>query len=207
MLAPNLFRRASTQSSKVQRDNHSYNHHNLYTKLPGLTICRVTISPIHKVPHPARAILADHSHVWYPKVMQRYKAIIERQHDEYKEGLWMLYTSNTMHHTKVVRGWAKRRLARAVTEALRIRGFDGRGRRLEIGDLGGIGGMGDRAERPEALVGTVDVEISKWSVGTKFVEVQRQVSLVVDKILELCGRRDGGLANAEPRIRRTTSAK
>lgn len=99
-----------------------------------------------------------------------------------------------------MRSWARRRVAQAVSKALEFRGFDGKGRKIDIGAAkdGQAGRNGESG--PDALIGTVDIEVMNSSVETKFAEVERQAGLVVDAILRICGRRKAEIYN--PRIRR-----
>ena len=41
---------------------------------------------------------------------------------------------------------------------------------------------------PEALIGTVEVHVLPKSIETSFAEVQRQIGMMVDQIMEKCGR-------------------
>ena len=159
-----------------------------FLRIRTLDICRVCISPQHKIPHSSQCILTDPSHVLRPRLHQRYEPILKQRYDEFKEGLWLGFTSNSMQRTKVVRTWARRRVAQAVTEGLRVRGFDGKGRRIEgFGDGGGEEVTKGQSGL-DVLVGTVEVEIMNQSVETAFAEVRRQAGLVVEEILRICGR-------------------
>ena len=149
-----------------------------------LTVCRVSISPKHKISHSACNILNDRSHVLYLPTRKRFQAIRDGRYDERQEGLWMEFTSNPMRKKRVVRSWATRRVDQAVTGALRMRGFDRNGKTLLDPDTGTL--KGEYA--PEALIGTVEVKILEDSIQTSFAEVQRQAGVLVDRILEICGR-------------------
>ncbi len=96
----------------------------------------------------------------------------------------MEFTSNPMRKKRVVRSWATRRVDQAVTGALRMRGFDRNGKRLLESDAGTS--KGDYA--PVALIGTVEVKILEDSIQMSFAEVQRQAGVLVDRVLEICGR-------------------
>ena len=101
-----------------------------------------------------------------------------------------------MQKKRVVRSWATRRIDQAVTGALRMRGFDKNGKRLVDSDASPMKGSKPNSspvtltwERtPEALIGTVDVHVLQNSIETSFTEVQRQAGVMVDNILEICGR-------------------
>ena len=112
----------------------------------------------------------------------------------------MMFTSNPMHKKKVVRSWARRRVAQAVMEDLRGRGFDDEGRRIDGGAIVGGEQVKGEGRCPDALIGTVDVEVMDQCVETKYAEVQRQAGLIVDEVLNICGRR---LRNTRLRPQRT----
>ena len=158
------------------------------SKVCNLSICRAAISPFHKISHFADLILADTSHVLRSHVHHRYEAVIKGRYDVVQEGLWLMFTSNTMHRKKIVRSWAKRRVTQAVVQELKARGYDEKGRKLDFGavleDQGGKGG--DRC--PDVLIGTVDVAVLNHSVDMSFVEVQKQAGGLVEEILNICGR-------------------
>lgn len=170
--------------------------HPPFLSIRSLTVCRVSISPKHKISHNAHRILNDRSHVLYLPTRKRCQAILDGRYDERQEGLWMVFTSNPMQKKRVVRSWATRRVDQAVTGALRMRGFDRNGRRLVDPDAGTMKGSESNSRPsnvtmeyvPEALIGTVDVQILHDSIARSFTEVQRQAGLVVDKILKTCGR-------------------
>lgn len=108
----------------------------------------------------------------------------------------MVFIGNSMQKKRVVRSWATRRIEKAVTETLRARGFDRNGRRLIFPDASKKKGSKSKSSplestpeyAPEALIGTVDVHMLHNSIETSFTEVQRQARVIVDKILEICGR-------------------
>ena len=108
----------------------------------------------------------------------------------------MAFIVNTIHKKRVVRSWAGRRIGQAVTEALRVRGFDGNGRRLmdsEGSTLKGSKVNGSPLDlttksTPEALIGTANVYVLPDSIKTRFTEVQRQAGMVADRVLKTCGR-------------------
>ena len=164
--------------------------------IPSLTICRVFISPKHKISHAAYKILDDRSHILYLATRERYKAIVDGRYDECQEGLWLQFISNQMQNKRVVRSWIRRRIDHAVTGALRMRGFDRSGRRLVDPDAKTLKGselngspVSLRLEHaPDVLVGTVEVKIMPNIIETSFTEVQSQAGVIVDGILEICGR-------------------
>lgn len=96
-----------------------------------------------------------------------------------------------MHKKRVVRSWAKRRVIHAVIEDLRTRGFDRKGRKIVTKvssneSRSQKGAPGSRA--PDALIGTVDIELMDQAVEADYREVQRQAGLVAAMILHICGR-------------------
>ena len=159
-----------------------------YLKIRNLNVCRVCVHAVHKIPYSAGLILRDPSHVLFPSLRQRYERISKGQYDEFQEGLWLTVTSNPMQRTKVVRSWARRRMDQAVKQALRTNGFDSNGRKIEDGTLSVERQGNNVLQYPQALVGTVDIEVMDCSVLVAYEEVQRQASLVVDEILRVCGR-------------------
>lgn len=108
----------------------------------------------------------------------------------------MQFISNPMQNKRVVRSWVRRRIDHAVTGALRMRGFDRSGRRLVNLDANTLKGSESnsspvnlrREHAPDVLVGTVEVRILPNSIDTSFTEVKSQAGVMVDKILEICGR-------------------
>lgn len=162
-----------------------------WVKVRGLDICRVSILPYHKLCHSAENILRDPSHVLNPVLQHRYQPIISGRYDEIREGLWLITTSNPMHKTKVVRSWARRRVSQAILEQLRARGFDGNGRRiaaLETASPGYNSREGLVNARPDALVGTVDIEVLNPCVQKDYKEIQRQAGALVESVMSICGR-------------------
>ncbi len=160
-----------------------------YLKIQNLNVCRVCMFPTHKLSHSAEAILRDTSHVLQPSVRHQFEHIITGRYDEFEEGLWLMFTSNTMPGKKIVRSWARRRVVHAVTQELRMRGFDSRGRRVETDSTAEDQQPGSAGKRPDLLVGTVDIEAMEHGVHLKFAEVQEQAAHVVERILKICGRR------------------
>jgi len=154
-----------------------------------LDICRVAISPTHKISYAASNVLKDTSHVLHAPTRQRYEALLNGTYDERQEGLWIMFTSNPMDSKKVVRSWVKRRVALAILEELKRRGFDQKGRRMANLEGGPV---------PDVLVGTVDIEVLKKCIEAKHEEVRRQAGLVVQEILRICG---GHQCNVQERAR------
>ena len=160
-----------------------------------LTMCRCEISPKHKISYIAKCILSDRSHVLYLPTRKRFQSILDGRYDE-RQGLNIAFIVNTLQKKRVVRSWAGRRIGQAVTEALRVRGFDGNGRRLIDPESGTLtrsklnGSPTDLTTKstPEALIGTATVYVLPDSIKTSFTEVQRQAGVVADKVLETCGR-------------------
>ena len=163
--------------------------------LRSLDICRVSISPVHKVSRAARDILADSTHVLYVPTRYRYQAILEHKYDERLEGLWLMFTSNPMRYTRVVRSWARRRVEGAVMQKLNDLGFNKSGnmtghefpqrRRFSSG----ITLHDGRAiQAADVLVGTVEVAVLDKCVETSYHEVQRQAGQIAQEIVRICGR-------------------
>ena len=171
-------------------------HRTLMTKSLDLQVCRVSISPKHRILPNAKRILDDRSHVLYVPTRKRYAAILHGHYDERQEGLWLVITANTMQKKRVVRSWAKRRIVQAVTGALRMRGFGTNGKRLvdpspntpRVSESNGSQNKKMQDQAPEALIGTVMVHVLPESIETSFAEVQRQIGMMVDQILKKCGR-------------------
>ena len=167
-----------------------------FLSIRSLTVCRLSVSPQHKISYNASKILSDRSHVLYLPTRERFQAILDGRYDQRQEGLWLEFIGNSLQKNRVVRSWAKRRIDQAVTGALRMKGFDRNGRRLGDSDAStmttsesnGSPVSSTMGFAPEALVGTVEVHVSQISIETSFTEVQRQAGVMVDKILEICGR-------------------
>lgn len=167
-----------------------------FHSIRSLTVCRVDISPKHKIPFITYMIIKDQSHVLYLPARKRVQAVLNGRYDERQEGLWMEFISNSMQEKRVVRSWARRRLDQAVTADLRTRGFGRDGRRVVGSDVSTMKGSKWNTSpvdltvehAPEALIGTVNIHVLHKCIETSFTEVQRQATLVVDKILEICGR-------------------
>lgn len=108
----------------------------------------------------------------------------------------MGFISNSLQRKRVVRSWARRRVQQAVTEALSTRGFDRNGRRLVYPDASAMNKSESDSslvslnvdDTPEVLIGTVGVHILQDCVKASFAEVQRQAEVVVDKMVDICGR-------------------
>ena len=166
-----------------------------FLSIRSLNVCRLCVSPQHKVSHIAHHILSDRSHVLYLPTRKRFQAILDGRYDQRQEGLWLEFIGNSLQKKRVVRSWATRRIHQAVTEALRMRGFDRNGRKLVDSDASKLKTSESNGSpvnlttkhAPEALVGTVEVHILPNIVRTSYTEVQRQAGVMVDKILEICG--------------------
>lgn len=161
-----------------------------------LTVFRVDVSPKHKISQNTHHILNDRSHVLYLPTRNRVQAILDGSYDERREGLRMVFITNAMQKKRVVRSWARRRIDQAVTGALRMRGFGRDGRRLvdpyastsRGSDPHNSPNNPTTKSAPEALIGTVDINVLHQSIETSFTEVQRQAGVVADNILKTCGR-------------------
>lgn len=85
-------------------------------------------------------------------------------------------------------------MTQAVVEQLRLRGFDGKGRRLALGGTAEEGVLRRPVDKrlmentPEALIGTVDIEVLSQIVAVKYEEVQKQAALLVQEVLNICGQ-------------------
>lgn len=167
-----------------------------FLAIPSLTVCRLCVSPEHKISHITQHILSDRSHVLYVPTRKRFQAVLDGRYDQRQEGLWLGFIGNSLQKKRVVRSWARRRIDQAVIGALRMRGFDRNGRRLVDSDASTMTIYKSNGSpislttkhAPEALVGTVEVHILQNIVGKRYTEVQRQAEVMVDKILEICGR-------------------
>lgn len=185
-----------------------------YTSIHTLDICRVSISPAHKLPHGASYMLADHTHPLYPKIRHRYGDVLKGQHDKRKEGLWLMCSSNMLQRERVVRSWARRRVQQAVVEDLERRGFNNRGQPLKIAEtthcytLGTSSPNNKRTRtavdtRRHGLIGTADVHVLNKAVEADYQEVQRQAGLVVNEIIKICGNSDYFGKNLDGRMSKT----
>ena len=170
-----------------------------FVSLPGLSCCRVAISPTQQVPHIASLILADSSHVLRPLMQRRYENVLDRSKHWRQEGLQLIVTGNVLGKSRkrVVRNWARRRVEHALIDKLRERGFDGNGRSLLRGQATSavapqsqscirldtleplVGGQGD-------LRGYVNVQLLESILETKAIDLQQQAGLIVNEVLRRC---------------------
>ena len=97
-------------------------------------------------------------------------------------------TSNTIAGTRVVRSWTRRKLRQAIIEALKIRGFDHKGRRLKPVAEIGQRTVGDEV-LPELLTGTLSLEALPLIRDIKYDELQRQAAIIVSEVIRICGQR------------------
>ena len=93
-----------------------------------------------------------------------------------------------MPGSRVVRSWTTRKMRQAIVDALKSRGFDRKGKRLET-----LAGPGQEINGghvlPELLAGTLNVEAMAPIRETKYEEVQRQAAMVVNEVIRICGQR------------------
>lgn len=142
----------------------------LLLKVLGLNICRVQWSSMYLPSHMAANILEEPSHVHYLPTVERYRKRV-------REGIWWTVTSNTLTEMRCIRSHGSRRLRIAMTEALLAKGYDKQGRLLASSYAGN-----DRVE----LRGSVQIHMLQACIDAKWIEVQQQTGLVLDKIVELC---------------------
>ena len=179
--------------TKMGRATFNGNGNRYFQAIKTVNICRVEISPKHKLSYPTNQILNDTSHVLRGPLLQRYGDVLGGQYDPHQEGLWVMCTSNTMQGPKVVRSWARRRIAQALVEELKSKGYDRRGKRVEsVGDIRENSKAKEEGDMPEMLVGTVAIETLPKSLEVKYKEVQRQAGLIVKEILKTCDPRRKG---------------
>lgn len=76
-----------------------------------------------------------------------------------------------------MRSRGSRRLRVSMTEALLAKGYDRQGRLLLSSHAG---------KNRVKLRGSLQMYVSRTGIDAKFVEVQRQTGLVLDKVVELC---------------------
>lgn len=184
-----------TKRTKIKSSNPVQHGHSHFKAIRTLDICRVAISPVHKISYAASIILKDTSHVLHAPTRQRYEAILNGQYDKRQEGLWIVFNSNAIHSKRVVRTWAKRRVTRAVVEELQKRGFDKKGKKIVKVEGGQLA-----AGASDVLVGTVGIEVLKKCVEAQYDEVQRQAGLMVQEILSICEWRRKGVKRRQGRI-------
>ncbi len=79
-------------------------------------------------------------------------------------------------------------MRQAIVDALNSRGFDRKGKRLDM--LAGPGqGIDGGHVLPELLAGTLNLEAMPLIRETKYEEVQRQAAMVVNEVIRICGQR------------------
>ncbi|MCJ1278867.1 hypothetical protein MMC21_006688 [Puttea exsequens] len=173
-----------------------------YTRIPNLKICRIAVSPDHKISHIATAALLDTSNVLHEQKRQRYNGVIHATYDREQEGLWIKFTvASRVAAKKVVKSWAKRRIMVAIVQELKRKGFDRAGRQLKGQDDGTkpMGNIAGKASKPKTLVGTLSIDIQKPCVMAAHQDVQQQTRLVVKEVLRVCGdSRNGTDAKSRP---------
>lgn len=96
----------------------------------------------------------------------------------------MIVGSNSIHRTRVVRSWAKRRIYSAIKEQLKAHGFDANGRKLKSAE---VQNMHDR-DRIESLIGSVNVMVMEKSIEYKYKVLLKQAGLLVQNIMMRCGK-------------------
>ena len=153
----------------------------------GVDICRAVISAVHKIPHDSSFIMKDPAHVLHYRTIQRYKGIRRGTIDREKEGLWLIVGSNSVHRTRVVRSWAKRRIYSAIVKQLRAHGFDANGRKVK----GAKDQIMHDGHEIGSLLGSVNVFVLERSIDYKYKELLRQAGLLVRNILTRCGQSKG----------------
>ncbi|KAL2042647.1 hypothetical protein N7G274_004406 [Stereocaulon virgatum] len=159
-----------------------------YQRIKSVNICRVEISPHHRLSSHSIKILDDASHVLRPKLLSRYKDVLSDHYDPQKEGLWIMCAANNVQVPKVVRGWGRRRILQAIVEELRERGFDRHGKRLETRHEEATElGQQEKTDRLEVLVGTLHIGAQPKILLAEHTEVRRQAGLIADEVLRICG--------------------
>ena len=156
--------------------------------LKSIDVCRVAISPVHKVPLCSKRILEDEAHPLHHRIARQYEQIIKGKVNREEQGLWLIVGANHLQRKRVVRSWTRRRILQAVSQQLKDHGFDTQGRRLK----------GPNAElvpikhNVESLIGIVELAANDKSVLCKYEEILRQMAILVQEILARCGSSSGG---------------
>ncbi|KAF2130926.1 hypothetical protein P153DRAFT_365551 [Dothidotthia symphoricarpi CBS 119687] len=98
-----------------------------------------------------------------------------RQREWKKEGLWWHATTGVdLSKSSCVRAWARRRLRNAVTEELKARGYDEKGKPL---DGASVKGKSD-------LTGSLRLHAQLPLLPATYVDVKEEVGKVLDMLLE-----------------------
>lgn len=106
-----------------------------------------------------------------------------RQRERKKEGLWWHATTGVdLAKSSCVRAWARRRLRNAVTEELKARGYDEKGKLLNANTIKG------KAD----LTGSLRLHVQLPLLPAKFVEVKEEVGKVLDALLQGAKNETGG---------------
>lgn len=142
-----------------------------YTGLPTVNILRFAFSPTFYPSHSANLILSDLDNVRRERTKAR---LLARPRDR----LWVTYSCNAFIKQSVVKSWSQRRLKRAVLEALRDRGYDRLGRRIET--------TGAVVEQGTNLRGTLEINGFNNMALAEWKEVRRQIGLVVGRVVLMC---------------------
>ncbi|KAH0538216.1 hypothetical protein FGG08_005185 [Glutinoglossum americanum] len=100
-------------------------------------------------------------------------------------------TPKTVSKYKTVRSWVTRRVNNAFTEALRDKGFDKLGRRVDGPENAGHSSAGQL----ESLTGTVIVQLNANAVTIKFGALKKEMDLAVDAVAKFCSKNKDGRGN------------
>lgn len=100
------------------------------------------------------------------------------------EGLWTFYQGPLVPTFAVTRNRCWRRTRSALIEELRKRGWNKDGKRAG-------NGIGSGAGRIYGLYGTLDIIVKPAVAIAEWVELRRQMGLIVEKLEEICENRNG----------------
>ena len=138
-------------------------------KLPKQVTCfRLAFSDSPRPPQPGSSILNNPHHVLHAQIAGKY---LSRD----PHSLWWYVRMPISQASKaVVRDWCRRRMKRAINDALLDRGYDAEGRAR----------IGSHAP----LEGAAQFSLVEEIITTKFVDLQGQVSVAVDEIIRRAAR-------------------
>ena len=151
------------------------------TKATPNPLYRVVAYPNYRLSPSFQGFLAD-------KYCVRHEITKEALDQKPRQGLWWSVTGNHMQVKSVMRSWCKKRMKKAILEALRKEGFDECGMPLAVKEGGGTL-YPPRTRGPE---GTLMVFCQEPLLTASAEEVRVAGELVVRQALQRVGLRWGG---------------
>lgn len=133
------------------------------------TLFSITYTPQYKTLIPSY-VLTD---PWHPLYISQRRRAKEKK----KEGLWWHATTGTeLSKSGCVRAWVRRRIRHAVTEELRLRGYDEKGLFLDRTPQQGS---------PPDLTGSLRIHALVPLISAKFVQVKADIGHMIDALIKV----------------------